>query len=230
MELKNPHSILAVLETRPKDIQEIRIPARAGDIWGQIQALAERNGIRVKSGTAGREGTAEAVARERQALTSEELFQGARDRADGHGLWLALDQIQDPHNLGAIFRTAAFFGVEGILLTQERSAPLSATVYDVASGGVEYVPFAIPANLQRAFEIAKDSGLWILGTSEHVGDDLAKIEKDRPWLLVFGNEEKGLRHLTEEKCDLLCKIPGRGNVTSLNVSVAAGISIAALSS
>ncbi|MGZ3699360.1 MAG: TrmH family RNA methyltransferase, partial [Bdellovibrionota bacterium] len=95
--------------------------------------------------------------------------------------------------------------------------------------GVETVPFTLQTNLQRAFEIAKDAGLWILGTSEHANDDLAKIERDRPWLLVLGNEEKGLRRLTEERCDVLCKITPKGAVTSLNVSVAAGIFISRLS-
>ena len=176
----------------------------------------------------GRVGAAEAGVKERKSLSVEELFKGARERKEGKGLWLALDCLQDPHNVGAIFRTAAFFGVEGILLTQERSAPLSSTVYDVASGGMEYVPFTLQINLQRAFEVAKEAGLWILGTSEHAKDDLSAIQRDRPWLLVLGNEEKGLRRLTEESCDLLCQIRPKGGVGSLNVSVAAGIAISRL--
>jgi 23S rRNA (guanosine2251-2'-O)-methyltransferase len=130
--------------------------------------------------------------------------------------------------VGAIFRTAAFFGVQGVLLTQERSAPLTSTVYDVASGGMESIPFAVEVNLQRAFEKAKDAGLWILGTSEHAQEDFSTIKRDRPWLLVIGNEEKGMRRLTEEACDVLCKITPAGNVTSLNASVAAAIFISKL--
>jgi 23S rRNA (guanosine2251-2'-O)-methyltransferase len=173
-------------------------------------------------------GMAEAVVRERSPLAVEQLFQNAASRANGKGLWLALDSLQDPHNVGAIFRAAAFFGVQGIILTQDRSAPMTSTVYDVASGGLEYVPFAMPSNLQNAFEIAKKAGVWILGTSEHAHDDLNSIQRDRPWLLVLGNEEKGMRRLTEESCDLLCKVSGQGKVTSLNVSVAAGIMISRL--
>src|SRR3954470_18853888 len=106
---------------------------------------------------------------------------------------------------------------------------MSEPVYDVASGGVEEVPFTLQTNLQRGFEIAKEAGLWILGTSEHAKEDLAKVERDRAWLLVLGNEEKGMRRLTEESCDVLCGIlPRSEGVTSLNVSVAAGIAIAAL--
>ncbi|MCC7440021.1 MAG: RNA methyltransferase [Bdellovibrionales bacterium] len=128
--------------------------------------------------------------------------------------------------MGAIFRTAAFFGVKGILLTQERSAPLTGTAYDVASGGMEHVPFAIHNNLSRALDAAKDADLWILGTSEHAKESLSTLKKDRSWLVVVGNEETGIRRLTQERCDLVCSIPGSGAVTSLNVSVAAGILVA----
>lgn len=237
--LRNPHSVLAALRTRPGDVQELVLSGKgAGDAWDRVAALAKSQGIRVTSATKATQdrssrgaahdarGTqAEARVRERDGISAEELFEGASTRAGGKGLWLALDSLQDPHNVGAIFRTAAFFGVQGILLTEERSAPLTGTVYDVAAGGVEHVPFVLQTNLQRGFEVAKEAGLWILGTSEHATDSLFKVERDRPWLLVLGNEEKGLRRLTEESCDLLCAIPCKGEVTSLNVSVAAGIAI-----
>jgi 23S rRNA (guanosine2251-2'-O)-methyltransferase len=245
----NPHSILAALQTRPEDVVELVIPSSTGrdDAWARVAELAKQKRIQIKgSGSSsgasggpknaprrggesdGRSSAAHASLKERAGLSAEELFEGARERSGGNGLWLALDSLQDPHNVGAIFRAAAFFGVEGIILTEERSAPLTGTVYDVACGGVEYVPFTLQTNLQRGFEIAKDAGLWILGTSEHAHDHLASIDKDRPWLLVLGNEEKGMRRLTEESCDLLCKIPAVGRVTSLNVSVAAGILISTL--
>ena len=195
-------------------------------INAQMEARRSK-GRREQSKSAGRTGATFATVRERPPLPLEELFQGADSQAAG--LWLALDQIQDPHNVGAIFRTAAFFGVRGIVVTKDRSAPLSATVYDVASGGIEYTPFAQPPNLSRALQHAKDAGLWVLGTSEHAERDIAQIDRDRPWLLVLGNEEKGLRRLTSEHCDELCRITPRGGIHSLNVSVAAGILMAALS-
>ncbi len=242
--VRNPHSVLAILETRPKDVIELRVPPKGAPGWDRVEALARKLGIRttVASGSArddrarvnaegGREGGGLAQVRERQPLSVEELFQDATTRAKGKGLWLALDSLQDPHNVGAIFRAAGFFGVQGIFITQERSAPLSSVAYDVASGGIEHVPFAVHTNLQHGCEIAKESGLWILGTSEHAQDSYLKIERDRPWLLVLGNEEKGMRRLTEEACDVLCGIPPAGKgVTSLNVSVAAGILISRLTS
>jgi 23S rRNA (guanosine2251-2'-O)-methyltransferase len=159
----------------------------------------------------------------------QELLKDSNSRAEGKGLWLAFDQLQDPHNVGAIFRSAAFFGVQGIVMTQDRSAAMSGIVYDVASGGVDHVPFSIENNLQRVFKEAKDSGLWILGTSEHSHDHFQSVPRDRPWLLVLGNEEKGMRRLTTESCDVLCGIQPKGSVTSLNVSVAAGVLISWLS-
>jgi len=259
LRLHNPHSVLAALESRPKDVSEIIVPAGGsggrglGEGWDRVVQLAKENNVRVmtaspkpkfdrggpggsrggeggrdRADSDGRTGVAEAVIQERKPISVEELFDEAREKVDGKGLWLALDSLQDPHNVGAIFRTAAFFGVQGILLTQERSAPLTSTVYDVASGGVESVPFAIEVNLQRSFEKAKDAGLWILGTSEHAKEDLSTVQRDRPWLLVIGNEEKGMRRLTEEACDVLCKVTPAGNVTSLNASVAAAIFISKL--
>ncbi len=260
--LRNPHSVLATLLERPKDVSQIVIPPHAlSEGWDKVAKVArERNvpiltslrgerspspekggrkpekrssqargsGQNASPHEGGRTSHAEAWVKDRTPLSAEEIFSQAPRRAGGKGLWLALDCLQDPHNLGAIFRVAAFFKVEGILLTQERSASLTSTVYDVASGGVEYVPFALQTNLQRGFEVAKEAGLWILGASEHAKDSIETITRDRPWLLVLGNEEKGMRRLTEESCDLLCKVAGEGKVTSLNVSVAAGILVSSL--
>ena len=168
----------------------------------------------------------------------EALFEGnadqgsestvSRDAKRSAPLWLALDCLQDPQNVGAIFRTAAFFGVNGLIVTRDRSAPMNAAVYDVASGGVELVPFAQPPNLARALELAKQSGLWILGSSEHAEKDVAEIPRDRPWLVVLGSEEQGLRRLTLEHCDEVCRIMPRGALQSLNVSAAAAVLISEL--
>ncbi len=188
----------------------------------------------------GRGGEAEATVKERSEVSLEMLF--SDDRSDSQmalaaqktgertpRLWFALDQIQDPHNVGAIFRSAAFFGVAGIVVTRDRSAPLNGTAYDVASGGVEAVPYANPVNLCRTLEIAKKAGLWILGASEHAETDLREVDRDRSWVVVVGNEESGLRRLTAETCDEMCRIASRGAVGSLNVSVAAGVVMAVLS-
>ena len=100
----------------------------------------------------------------------------------------------------------------------------------VASGGVEHVPFAVETNLSRTIDRVKDAGIWVLGTSEHATKNISEIERDRPWLVIFGNEEEGLRRLTADKCDELVAIPRVGQVGSLNVSVAAGIALGHLTS
>ena len=157
----------------------------------------------------------------------EELFVttpgDGRAEAGDHGLWLAVDQVQDPHNLGAVFRSAAFFGVRGLLLTRDRSAPLGEVAYDVASGGVEMVPWAAPPNLDRALKQAREAGLWILGAAGEAERDVREVPRDRPWLLVLGNEETGLRRLTREACDDLCKLTPRGGLDALNVSAAGAV-------
>lgn len=250
--VRNPHSVLAALERRPADVDSVSVSASGGDeAWKKVADLARRHKIPVhSSGGAdrnpndrgrrdsrplpskedGRVSANEARIEPKAPVSAEELFSGARERAGGKGIWLALDSLTDPHNVGAIFRIAGFFGIEGILMTSERSAPLTHTVYDVSCGGVETVPHTEQVNLQRAFEVAKEEGLWILGTSEHAKQDFLTLERDRPWLVVVGNEEKGMRRLTAESCDVTVAIPPRGDVTSLNASVATGVLISRLTS
>ncbi|MGA1199117.1 MAG: TrmH family RNA methyltransferase, partial [Candidatus Latescibacterota bacterium] len=184
--IKNPHSILATLEKRAQDIIEIRLPTKqAGDAWTQVQKEAEAIGIRTTQAQQeirrnprdrrgkqdpGRISSAEAVVKEHEGVELPDLFSNI-----SNGLWLALDTVQDPQNVGAIFRTAAFFNIRGIIITTDRSAPLSGTAFDVASGGIEYVPFSLVTNLSRSLDKAQEAGLWILGTSEHAEQDLQTI-------------------------------------------------------
>lgn len=239
LELRNPHSVLAALERRPRGVLEVRLAGAPHGAWADVVRSAESQKVPVVRGVerregrrepkdGGRAGGASALVRERDDISLAELFAGAAQRSGGRGVWLALDQIQDPHNVGAIFRTAAFFGIEGIVLLRDRAAPINATVYDIATGGVEVVPFSLQTNLSRALEQAKQAGVWVLGSSEHAEQSIFQVSRDRPWLLVLGNEEKGMRRLTREHCDVVCGLPPRGAVTSLNVSVAAGVLIAAL--
>ncbi len=227
--LKNPHSILAVLDKRPQDVYEIKLVNSSG-VWDEVQARAEEIGIRIDTSgktrrnrkeDSARGGKSEAQIKEHPGVSLDAITVEVPDNQPG--LWIALDTLQDPRNVGAIFRSAAFFGAKGIVLTRDRSAPLSSAVYDVASGGVEHMPFSVQTNLSRTLDEAKKAGLWILGSSERADMDLSQVNPDRPWLLVLGNEERGLRRLTLEKCDTVCQIPSRGDSPSLNVAVAAGI-------
>ena len=253
LELRNAHSVLAALHARPDDVEEVRLPPRPAGLWRTIADRAREAGVparpappvdarpdRARGGRdpapkQGREGAACAIVAPRAPAPIDALL--ARPAGDAHGLWLALDSIQDPRNVGAIFRSAAFFGVRGVVLGEHRAAGLTAVAYDTASGGFESVPFAVETNLRRALSAAKDAGLWILGTSEHAAQPLADVPRDRDWLLVVGGEERGLRRLTLEACDTVCAIPpppaagaaGPAAVRSLNVSVATGVALAILS-
>lgn len=243
--VRNPHTVLAAIERRPKDVMRVEVSSKMkSELWDKVIGLARENGVPVQSSESasrgrgspgskgdrsqgGREGASFAALKEKPGVSAEELFDGASP--ESRGVWLALDGLQDPHNVGALFRAAGFFGIQGVLITQERSAPLSEAVYDVSSGGIETVPYAMVTNLRHALDVAKEKGLWILGTSERATQAISKVERDRPWLVVLGNEEKGMRRLTEESCDVICSIPSAGAVGSLNVSVAGGILMAHLS-
>jgi len=244
LKLKNPHAVLAALRTRPLDVVDVLVGGtNVSHGWKRVIELANEYGIPVRTerivrartsggrdrNKEGRESLAEATVRERGSLSLDELFQVREDPKPTRGLWLALDQIQDPHNVGAIFRTAGFFGVKGIVMTKHKSAPLTAVAYDVAAGGIECVPFAQVTNLRQAIDKAKQSNLWVLGTSEHAEQSIEDVDRDRLWMVVLGNEESGLRRLTTEHCDVLCSIPSQGGVDSLNVSVATAVTVALLS-
>ena len=236
LQLRNPHSARAALLMRPADVEEVVIGAEPGEAWAALAQEAEAQGVAVREGTAakgGRRGAARgggayATVKERSPAALEELVAelGPRD------LFLALDQIQDPQNLGAIFRLASFFGVRGLVMPRDRAAPLTSVAYDVASGGVETVPFVPATNLRRALDSMREAGVWILGASEHAERELNDVARDRAWALVLGNEEQGLRRLTLEACDEACRIPAQtdaaAGVRSLNVATAAAVCLAAL--
>ena len=241
IEIRNPHSLLATFKTRPRAVKGIDLPnerelSLLGETWLENARLAKQHGVRAQK--APQDNRREAVVgRDRPKgpcawvepvapLAIEELFSLG---GEGHGLWIALDQVQDPQNLGAIYRTAAFFGARGLILTSDRSAGLTSVVYDIASGGVDAIPHAVVPNLKNALELAKERQIWVLGTSEHATESWSTVQSDRNWLVVFGNEEKGIRRLTQDTCDVVCKIDGSSDVVkSLNVATAAAILVSRL--
>jgi len=139
------------------------------------------------------------------------------------GLWLVLDHIQDPHNLGACLRTAAAAQVAGVIIPRDRAAGLNATVRKVASGAAERVPVYRVVNLARCLRTLRDASVRILGTDGAAQEDIYTVDMRGSLALVLGGEGEGLRRLTRTCCDHLVKIPMAPGVESLNVSVAAGI-------
>ena len=139
-------------------------------------------------------------------------------------LLLVLDEVQDPHNLGACLRTADGVGVDAVITPQRRAAGLNATVRKVASGAAETVPLVQVTNLARTLRQLGDNwGVWRVGAAEESDTSLYQARFSGPLALVLGSEGSGLRRLSRENCDELVHIPMAGSVSSLNVSVAAGV-------
>lgn len=137
---------------------------------------------------------------------------------------LILDCVQDPHNLGAILRTADAAGVHVVVAPKDKAVGITETVRRVSVGAADHVPFAQVTNLARTMEKLKAAGLWLVGTSDHAkSKSIYELDLKGPLALVLGAEEKGMRRLTEENCDFLASIPMAGKVECLNVSVATGV-------
>ncbi|MDG5788136.1 23S rRNA (guanosine(2251)-2'-O)-methyltransferase RlmB [Evansella sp. AB-P1] len=137
--------------------------------------------------------------------------------------FLLLDELEDPHNLGSIMRTADAVGAHGIIVPKRRSVGLTYTVAKASAGAIEHVPVAKVTNLARTMDELKKEGLWFVGTDAKGTSDYREVDLDMPVVLVIGSEGKGISRLVKEKCDFLVSIPLVGEVTSLNASVAASL-------
>jgi 23S rRNA (guanosine2251-2'-O)-methyltransferase len=162
-----------------------------------------------------------AVVRERRFLGIEDLLAPADDGQ--YRFFLALDGVEDPHNLGALLRTADGAGVDGVILPERRSAPVTATVAKTSAGASEHVRIARVTNLVRALEQMKQKHVWVLGLDERGTPDYTEFDFRTNCVLVLGREGAGLHDLVKKTCDHLLRIPMAGQVSSLNVSVAGAI-------
>ncbi len=146
----------------------------------------------------------------------ERVIEGAR-------IVVVLDGVEDPHNLGAVIRTAYAAGAHAVVVPERRAAGITETVAKAAAGALEYLPVARVANVNRALEILKEHGFWIYGLDERGDRSYDTVDYSVPAALVLGGEGKGLHHQVRQHCDVLVRIPMAGKISSLNVSVAAGI-------
>ena len=141
------------------------------------------------------------------------------------GVVLVLDQITDPHNVGAILRTAAAFGVSALVMTDRHAPDLSGTLAKAASGGLEHVPVALVVNLARALDKLGDRGFFRVGLDSAGDAPLDNMDLPRPLALVLGSEGTGLRRLTRERCDAMARLDMPGPIKSLNVSIACAVAL-----
>ncbi|MGI9317869.1 MAG: 23S rRNA (guanosine(2251)-2'-O)-methyltransferase RlmB [bacterium] len=156
-------------------------------------------------------------------ISSETDLYDFLESVQHHPLVLVLDQIQDPHNLGACLRTAEGAGVDAVVLPKDGAAPVNQTVRRVAAGAADRVPVYYVVNLARCLEFLKQAGFWIFGAADGGATQLYDLAFTGSTAIVMGAEGKGLRRLTREHCDQIVRIPMSGTVSSLNVSVATGV-------
>ena len=225
------YGINPVLEAlRAGRVKELRVSERAGGRAIDAIKSADREGIVVRRVTPGEldrlthGGVHQGIAAEVRPVDRYDvgdLVQGARDTP----LIVVLDGIEDPHNVGAILRTADAAGADGVIRQSRRAAPLDGAAAKASAGAVSHVKVADVVNIARALEELKEAGVWTVGLAGDSAKRLDQVDLTVPTALVLGAEGSGLRRLVRDRCDWLASIPMKGHVQSLNVSVAAGIAL-----
>ncbi|HUX44341.1 MAG TPA: 23S rRNA (guanosine(2251)-2'-O)-methyltransferase RlmB [Terracidiphilus sp.] len=207
---------------------------RQDDRLARLVADCRQAGVRVRqesreqltqlAGTAAHQGVV-ALAHPQEFLVLEDLFQPppASGSSPAARLLLALDGVEDPQNLGALLRVADGAGVDGVLLTERRSAPLSPVAVKASAGAAEHLRIARVVNLVRALEDLKRRNLWVIGLDERGSQDYDQFDFTGDCVLVLGREGAGLHDLVRRTCDHLLRIPMAGGVSSLNVSAAGAV-------
>lgn len=227
------HSVQAMLEHHPERVIELAVlQGRDDQRIGQILALASQMGLSVQRmkrkvldervNDTHHQGV---IAKVKTAPMLTERDLPRLLEAHSEPLLLVLDGVTDPHNLGACVRNADAAGVTAVIVPKDKSASLSAVVRKVAVGAAETVPFVSVTNLTRCLKDLQEAGVWVVGTTGEAQQLIYDCKLTGPLALVMGAEGKGMRRLTKETCDELVKLPMAGSVSSLNVSVAAGISL-----
>ena len=225
------HAVRIMLERYPERVLVVQLAERREDPRARaIEELARRQqrplervdaqALRRRLGEVAHQGVAAEVTP--LAPWSEDDLLGSLASAPAP-LLLALDGVQDPHNLGACLRTADACGALAVIVPRDRAAQLNPTVRKVAAGAAESTPVVAVTNLVRTLRLLKDAGLWIVGADTAADKSAAEVDLTGPVVLALGAEGSGLRRLTQQNCDFMVRLPQRGTVESLNVSVAAGM-------
>lgn len=225
---RNPVSE-AIRSNRPIDKIMVARGEKSGAVVG-ILAKAREKQIPVKevdrakldflSGSAPHQGIV-ALAAAKEYATVDEIFDYAESRGEAPFL-MVLDELEDPHNLGAIIRTAECVGVHGVIIPKRRSVGLSYTVGKASAGAVEFMRVARVTNIAHLIDELKQRGVWVYGADMN-GTDYTSCDMSGACAIVIGNEGKGISRLVREKCDVIVSLPMKGNINSLNASVAAGV-------
>jgi 23S rRNA (guanosine2251-2'-O)-methyltransferase len=226
------HPVLEFLRTSPHQVQRVLVSESARDqkldeIYQLVREAdlrlerLERNEFERIAGDGVHQGVAVQMAPIEYA-DIDDLLVKAEEKGE-KPLIVALDQVQDPHNFGAIARSAFAFGAHGLLVGKNRSCPITGTVIKASAGAIAHLPIAQVTNLSQGLDRLKKKGLWVVGTVAQHAQPLASVDLTDAIVLVIGSEGKGLREKTEKLCDFRAHIPMPGNLGSLNASVAAGV-------
>ena len=225
------YGINPVLEAlRAGRVKEVRVGERGGGRLPEVLALARDRGVGVRRVPVealerdSRRGVHQGVVADVDDAPSYSIGELVRGAA-GAPLLVVLDGIEDPHNLGAILRTADAAGADGVVRQTRRSAGLDGAAAKASAGAVAHVRMAEVVNIARALDELKALGVWTVGLVAEAGTSYDAIDFTLPSAIVLGGEGSGLRRLVRERCDFLAVIPMRGRVSSLNVSVAAGVAL-----
>ena len=225
------HPVAEALKSGRRRFDHVLVAAeRHDDRLASLVAHCKQLGVRVRqearehltqlAGTAAHQGVV-AVVRPKELLTIEDLFE-APDPNQAR-LLLALDGVEDPQNLGALLRVADGAGVDGVIVTERRSAPLSPVAVKASAGASEHLRIARVVNLVRALEELKQQNIWVIGLDERGETDYDRFDMTGNCVLVMGREGAGLHDLVKRTCDHLLRIPMSGGVSSLNVSTAGAV-------
>src|ERR1700751_5582389 len=225
------HPVAEALKAGRRRFDHVIVAAeRHDERLARLVADCKQSGVRVRqepreqlthlAGTAAQQGVV-ALVRPQEALAIEDLFT-APDSSQSR-LLLALDGVEDPQNLGALLRVADGAGVDGVVLTERRAAPLSPVAVKASAGAAEHLRIARVVNLVRALEELKERNLWIVGLDERGTEDYDRFDLTGNCVLVLGREGAGLHDLVKRTCDHLVRIPMAGGVSSLNVSTAGAV-------
>lgn len=224
------HAVVARLRHAPESVKEIYVEASRKD--KRMQSLleqAERAGRRVHPVSTERldglshgtrhQGVVALAEKRLLAVDVDEVL----DTIEGPALFLVLDGVTDPHNLGACLRTADAAGVHAVIAPRDRAVGLNSTVQRVACGAADVVPYITVTNLARTLRAMKERDVWVVGTDDQATEGMHAVDARRSMAWVMGAEGEGMRRLTRETCDQLVTIPMLGSVESLNVSVASAV-------
>ena len=225
------HAVQAMLERSAKRVKRVTLVRGRLDARAQVLLdLAASAGVsvnRVAPEELDRlvDGVHQGVVAEVAAsqMGSEGMLDNLREKLEEPALLLVLDGVTDPHNLGACLRSADAAGAHAVVIPRDRSASLTPAVRKVACGAAETVPLVAVTNLARTLKQLQQRGLWVVGTAGEADQLLYQVDLKVPSVIIMGAEGAGMRRLTREHCDYLAKLPMAGAVSSLNVSVAAGI-------